>query len=247
MRVATISGKVESLVVSKSRKNLLFTSSEKDSLGIGAVAAASIGESLSSTSLAGSGAGAEIEMEFFTCTVGDEAISGIFYNVEFKNGQIIDFVIDQWSDKNVLAARDPVRRIVWTQPYCTKGHAAQLRSNIVGSFMTSIAAAILLFVADYFSGSAERLSRLESAISQAFVSFILTLVLCFFVCKRVFRNSFNATLVFEALGFLEPAQVNLPKGNRNAERKYALETGAEEVQDMPWRFRYDKSAMKISG
>jgi hypothetical protein len=245
MKIVIFSGEIENLTVCKKSRNLLFKSEEKDILGIGSIAAASIGESLSSTSMINSSVGAEIEMEFFSCTVRGEVIKGSFYKVEFKNGQVIDFVINQWSDKEVLAARDPLRRIIWAQPYCTKGHHAQLKSNIEGSLLISAFAAMALFAADYFSGSSERLSRLESAISQGVVSFILTLIVCFFVCRRIFKDSLNATLIFEVLGFSGAAYVNLPKGNRKAEKNYAAETGDDELEDVPWRFRYDKSAIKL--
>ena len=246
MKVAMISGEIANLTVSKGNGDLVFTPAERRSLGIGAVAAASFGESLSSTSLAGAGAGAEIAMEFFSCTIGNDTVQGNFYKVGFENGQFIDFIVNQWSDKNVLAARDPVRRIVWTAPYRTKGHIAQRKSNILGSILISVAAAIFLFVADYFTGDPERSLRLDSAISQAYISFALMLVLCFFVCKKIFRDSFHSTLIFEALGFIEPAKVDLPKSNQRAEKHYAAETGDQEVEEIPWRFRYDESAVKIN-
>lgn len=245
MRFTLISGTIKNLKISGCYENTLFTPQQSDLVGLGAIGAAAIGEGLSSTMLASASTNAELEMEYFTCTIKDEEISGRFYKVDFENGQTIHFAVDQdYGRKEVHAALDPMRRIVWTLPYRTKGHIAQRNSNIKGSITTSIAAAIFGFLLGFYSGDDERTLCLTSAKMMAFSGFLMTLIVSYRVCRKVYRRSLDATFAFEALGFADPANINLPKGHRSAEKRYAVETGEAEEHDKPWRFRFDEQHLK---
>jgi hypothetical protein len=243
MAIVLLSGLVSDLVVSKGSRNVLFTRDDKNLLGLGAVGAALIGEGLSSTTFAGASEDATVVMEFFSCTIDKQVVRGDFYKVGFREGQYIDFAIDSYGEKVALAAHDPLRRIVWTLPYRAKGHIAQKYSNIFWSLIISIFTALLLFCADYFSGEENNLLRMKFAVQQAWVAFFMTLILGYLVCKKFYRNLSQATEIFNAFGFLEPAKVNLAKNERKAEKEYSLATGEPVVEYTPWRFRYDQSLL----
>lgn len=241
MDIIKVSGLVSDLQVTRGNENLSFSENEKVAVGMSAVATAIFQESLSSTSFANISANADMEMDFFTCTVGSEKIKGSFYKVGFENGQYIEFAISQYEDNQVHAACDPLKRLIWTRPHRTKGYLAQKRSNLVGSIVISIIAAISLFLAGYLSGDTGRPLRMQSAVYQGCLSFVLTIILCFFVCRRIYDDPIGATLAFDALGFLDPSKVNLPRIHRQAKKFYKAESGSEDVEDVPWRFRYTKS------
>lgn len=244
MKFTRISGIVSDLLISKKYENLLFTKQQSNLLGIGAVGAAIFGEGLSSTIMAGASEGAELEMEYFTCMVAGAELSGRFYKVEFKNGQAIDFAVDESCEvRDVHAALDPLRRLVWTLPYRTKGHIAQLKSNIIGCIATSISAGIISFLLGYYDEDDGPL-RWKQAFIMGSIGFIMVLIVSYRACRRVFGNCFEATLAFEALGFNSPANLNLPKGHSTAEKRYAKETGEPEQPSEPWRFRFDQCFLK---
>lgn len=240
-------GQVSELKISRNYENILFTSGQSHSLEIGGVVSEAFGEALGSTVLSSSSAGAELEMDFFSCSVYGEIISGRFYKVEFKDGQHIDFAVKVESgQRDVQAARDPLRRLVWTLPYRTKGHLAQRESNFVGSFATSICFAMVLSVAIIFADHEPGYLPLEVAGYGAFLGFFLMLIVSYRVCRKVFRTSWQATEAFKVLGFADPANLDLPRGHRKAERRYAAETGESEAEDRPWCFRHNASDMENS-
>jgi hypothetical protein len=240
MKLELLSGEISNLIVVKGSIPLL-SPVEKNLAETGAATAAAIGESLSSTFLVGASTETEMGMEFFTCTVSGEELTGCFNKVEFKNDQYIDFVVAKDRVNSVQAARDPYRHLIWTMPHRAKGHAAQKRSNIFGSVVISSATAMFIFMAGYFTEENSRPLRLESAVFQALISFTLTLIICFFVCRRVYGDGNHATKIFMELGFSDPANVNLPQGDRKARRHRMAEVEDAEIMDVPWRFHYDKS------
>ena len=246
MAIVLLSGLVSDLVITKGSRNMLFTQNERNLLGLGAVAAASVGEGLSSTTFAGASEGATVEMEFFSCKVNSEVISGDFYKVGFRDGQYIDFAIDSYGEKIALGAHDPLRRIVWTLPYRAKGHIAQKHSNIYWSLIISLCATVLLFCADYFSGDSNSPFRMKFAVQQAWVAFFMTLILCYLVCRKFYRDLSQATEIFKAFGFLDPAKVNLSKNERKAEKEYASAMSQPVVEYTPWRFRYHERLARAS-
>lgn len=244
MRFYLISGLVCNLHIVKNNENFLFSRSERDFLEIGSVAAAAIGEGLSSTILAGANQGAEIPMEFFTCTVGDEAVSGRFYKVEFKNGEQIDFVINkEYGAMEVHAARDQRLRLVWTLPNRSKGHAAQRKSNIQACLMISIFVSSLSFLMVIYSEGMTNFSSLKMATKVAVTVLVLSLIIGYRVCRKVYGGSVDATHAVEALGFADPANVSLPRDSWKAEKRFAAESGTSPVRFVNCRFRYDQCAL----
>jgi hypothetical protein len=246
--VKIISGTVSSLEVAGCYENLLFNESQANMLGVGAAAAAFIGDGLSAATLASANSDAEIKMEFFTCVVGSTAVEGRFYKVEFDNGQYMDFAVETQSGRfTVCGARDPIRRLVWMLPHKSKGHLAQRRSNLIGILIISMAAAIIFFWLGYFVGHEDRQFRLSRAKVMSVISFLMMLIISFRVCKKVFRHSIDTTRVFEAFGFIDPPNVNLPRGNSKAEKRYAAQTGERAVFFKHCRYRYDECDLVESG
>lgn len=241
MSVTRISGVVKDLKIFEAYENVLFNESQANILGVGAVAAAFIGDSLSATTLASANSDAEIKMEFFTCVVGSTAVEGRFYKVEFDNGQYMDFAVETQSGRfTVCGARDPIRRLVWMLPHKSKGHLAQRRSNLIGILIISMAVAIIFFWLGYLVGHEDRQFRLSRAKAMSLISFVMTLVISFRVCKKVFRHSIDTTHVFEVFGFVDPPNVNLPRRNSKAENRYAAQTGERAVFFKHCRYRYDE-------
>lgn len=241
MAVKIISGTISDLEVAGCYENVLFNESQANMLGVGAAAAAFIGDGLSATTLASANSDAEIKMEFFTCVVNSTAVEGRLYKVEFNNGQYMDFAVETQSGRfTVCGARDPIRRLVWMLPHKSKGHLAQRRSNLIGIIIISMAAAIIFFGLGYLVGQEDAQFRLLRAKAMSLISFVMTLVISSSVCKKVFRHSIDTTHVFEAFGFVDPPNVNLPRGNSKAEKRYAAQTGQPAVFFKHCRYRYDE-------
>lgn len=246
MGFSLISGIVRDLSISRDYENILVTQTEMDLLGVGAIGAAAIGEGLGAKILAGASSDSQVGMEFFTCVVGGQLLHGKSYVVEIHNGELIHFVVDDRSGKNdVVAFQDTVNRIIWTLPYRTKGHIAQRASNTTGIVASSLGIAVVLFIAGFYCGEDSPAIRESSALTVALFGFLFTFIVGFHACRRVYKNSISATETFELLNFADPENVNLPKQNRKAEKKYERESGRIVARSSnPLRFRYDICSMK---
>lgn len=184
--------------------------------------------------------------EYFGCTVGSETVTGWFDKVEFSNGQYIDFVVrDDFRGKFTLAARDPFRRLYWTAAFHTRGHIAQHRTRVtqalkVSAWITAVCLAVSFF-ADQKSGP----SMLSMTAFVAVSWFVVTFIFCWLTSRRPDCEMYEATEVFDILGFADPPNVNLPKNHRRAEKRYATESGERyDWSGSVMRFRYDASALR---
>ena len=182
----------------------------------------------------------------FGCTVGSETVTGWFDKVEFLNGQYIDFVVrEDYRGKFTLAARDPVRRLYWTAAFQTRGHIAARRARVTQALKVSAWVTTACLVVSFFSGWDSEPSMLMMKVYVAVAWFALTFMFCWLTSRRPDCGMYEATKVFEILGFADPSNVNLPKNHRRAEKRYAIESGkACERWGGIMRFRYDPSALR---
>ncbi|AMC34361.1 hypothetical protein [Janthinobacterium sp. B9-8] len=92
-------------------------------------------------------------MQFFTCKLDEKRGAGRFYNVGFKNGEEIEFVVEQEGDVYaVLVARSASQRLIWMLPQHLCGEEAHLRSDIKWTIITTIIGAVLYAIFLHPSG-----------------------------------------------------------------------------------------------
>jgi hypothetical protein len=247
MKFAVVSGEISNLHIFKGHENMLFSATQSQLAGIGAIAAAAAGAGTASSVMARAHRDAEMPMDFFTCTINEKAVTGCFFKVGFQDGQYIDFVVhDQMHTSEVYAARDPKRRLVWTKPYRSKGHLAQKRSNICGGVLFVLSIAILSFGLVIYAEDM-KISSLETAAKVTCTMSLFAIFLSWKMCRKFFGHGQEVTEVLNCLGFLSPAHVNLPKKRWNAEKNYASEIGQKPVRFENNGFRYDASALELNG
>jgi hypothetical protein len=139
-----ISGVVKNLKVSKNYEDFVFTTVDKNIAGTAAIGAAAVDLLFNSTALASISGGAEISIDCFACTVQNELLVGRFHQVQFKNEDEIEFVIERTSSGNVVhAARSPSKRLLWMMPYQLRGYVSQRKSNWKWSLIFSASAALV--------------------------------------------------------------------------------------------------------
>jgi hypothetical protein len=240
MDYVLVSGIVRNLHITKGYEDLAFTARDKNLTGLAAIAAASVGNATSSTILANSSNGAEVDMEFFTCFVNELPVKGRFHRVDFKDDETIDFVV---TVKNGLCevhgARDPAQRFVWTLPYQTRGHIAQKKSDISSSLTISATCALLFSILMFYDKPAALAESWSYVRNVTTITFLLTLFVSFMARRPFYKFSFEATKVFRAFGFIDPARLNLPQRHSRADKDYCKETGEPRSWDKPWRYRYE--------
>ena len=161
--------------------------------------------------------GDSVEMEWLVCKVSGYAVHGMFHKVGFADGDVIDFAVDEDDERRLtaFAARNQATRHIWVEPYKTRGNAAQLRHDLFWSAVISFGCA--------FAAWAFFLSQFEYANAMLLSSWIgclllgILMVINYLVRKRFYPLSFQATTVFQVMGFSDPANVDLPKGLSKAE------------------------------
>lgn len=182
----------------------------------------------------------------FGCTVGSVTVTGWFDEVEFSNGQYIDFVVrGETHGEFTLAARDPVQRLYWTAAFHTGGHIAQRRTRGPQALKVSAWITAVCLVVSFFSLRESGQPMLFMTVLVAVLWFFLTFIFCWLTSQRPDCEMYEATEVFHILGFADPANVNLPKSHRRAEKRYATASGkAYKRWGSIMRFRYDASALR---
>jgi hypothetical protein len=235
-----ISGVVQNLKSARGSQDLVFTQTDKDVAGAAATGAAVMGEAFSAANLASTSmGGAEIGMDFFTCTVNGILLEGGFYRLEFKEGESVDFVVERETGRNIVkAARSPEQRIIWMLPHQERGQIAQKRSNIKWMLILSALAAAVLAVVEFYRFPKLIQGCLHCYILSIFGAFLLVFVVMGYAFWRLYGFSKEATEVIEALGYQNPAEVDLHSQHKQAQKKLHQETGKLPPLVQPWSFRY---------
>jgi hypothetical protein len=248
MDYALISGVVRNLHIAKGYEDLYFTDHDKNLIGMASIAAAAIGNGTSSTIFASSNGGAEVDMEYFTCFVEKIPVTGRFHKVGFKDGETIDFAVTMNDGLGEAhGARNPIQRIIWTLPYRTRGHVAQKRHDISSSISISFISAALFAIFSFYAESGTLAECWQSVLKFSSISFAIVLTVCFLSRRPFYNFSFEATKIFDTLGFSHPSNVDLPKYHSQADKEYYQEIGKPRPwEDVPWRYRYRSVACSSS-
>jgi hypothetical protein len=234
MSLVLVSGPVCNLKITRGTENLLDDQAQRVAGGVADV----VGSLTGSTGIAGSNGGGDIDMDFFTCTIGNKKLHGKFYRVDFNNGDVIDFVAEVWRERyDVQAARDAEKQIIWTLPHQMRGHLAQKRHDIVSSFKISFVMGLLVAGASIFM-DADSAIDWKSVFMIAPITFTICLIVNFLSRWSFYRFSLVATDIFWEFGFDQPEHLDLPKQHGSAEREYYAITGESYSSGQPWKYRY---------
>ncbi|WP_332879582.1 hypothetical protein [Massilia sp. S19_KUP03_FR1] len=256
MGIYVISGTVENLFISNSYKYVLCSSDEVKIIRKIRSTAFTVRETTNYIYVNDADSEQDAPAHF-GCKVSGQSVIGWFHQVEFSNGDYIDFVVRENSHyKYARAARDPLLRLFWSAEFHTRGHLAERKSRSSGALKATAWVSILLFAAAFFAGDESTLPTSDRLTVLLLVTGFWFAVIYLFFWLTSFRSDSNmheATEIFEILGFADPANVNLPKGHRRSDKRYAAESGeAREWFCNPMRFRYDAcdlaaGAARISG
>lgn len=226
-RFVIIKGLVENLRIMKGFEDFVFIQSTKNASGMGAVAAGLLGQSSASITLSSSSSGGEIDMEYFTCTVNEKILKGGFHKVNFKDGELVEFVARIDSEVfSVHAARSDSQRILWMLPYQGRGYKANRVSDIKWT--------LILSLFSVFAAQLIIIMAVDEYMTMPIFYQLLTLGMIFatVVAVNIFaRSRFTdfakeATDVFGALGFENPSEIDLYQIHKEAEKKLRQETNS---------------------
>jgi hypothetical protein len=235
MSYQVVSGTVSDLQVGSGEYDLSLGSRGETLVGGAAVLASALGAGVNPVA----DASAEVSMEYFVCKVGDQTVRGMFYKVGFAIGDVIDFVVSADEDGHLIAAaaRNPMQRLIWVQPYKTRGNVAQMRHDLLWGSLWSVGPPLAFVVYGFndFGGSQGG----AFILSTVFLSGTAISALINFLARRqFFALSYEATKIFKTLGFSDPENTDLPKVGPKAEKQRAQISGEKQLVDVPWRYRY---------
>jgi hypothetical protein len=233
-------GRIESLAVAASEEEFLQTGSVK---AVGAVAA----NALALAGMAGAASGALMAttgsadaVQIFTCSLGGERISGRFSIVDFSNGDEVDVAGVRQKDGSLLAyaIRRPGDKKIWMYPHCSRGSKAHWKH--AWKMVVVITTAFFISFGGFFSLGldAEEIAQRNAVFWFAFwVVFINSIVIGLYFPLRTalrFRPSVAmAEKIFAALGYADPANVDMEKQNS---RYWRENDGQYEANR--WVYRY---------
>ncbi len=241
MSLSTIVGSVTDLkITGTTYEDVIFTPNTRNAAGAAATGAVLLGELASAAILSSTAtSGAEIAMTGFSCTANDVPVVGAFYNVGFSENEVIEFVGEMDKGKFLaVAARSESQKIIWTIPYHDCGHIALSRKGMRFCLIFS------LFFAFAISAAWAAITGLSPKVPLAVnaglpaIAFTMSMIITLWVRSHFTKSSKNATLIFGALGFPRPGEVDLPAIHKLADEKFRQEGNVGPPIFGLWCYRY---------
>jgi hypothetical protein len=129
-------------------------------------------------------------------------------------------------------------------PYHTRGSIAQRSSDIIRSVVISLCGSVGFVILMAWKFDLSEMGG-EVYFNEIIISFVILLILNILVRRHFYEFSYEADKIFEAFGFSDPENVNLPKSHRSADIDYAKKTGSQRSQSVPWQFRYRSAVIEV--
>jgi hypothetical protein len=238
-RLELLGGVVQNLKIANSYEDFVFTKTDKTVAGAAAIGAAAMGQLFSSANLASASGGAEISVQCFTCEVNGMLLAGRFFEVQFKDGDAIEFVVEKTEHGAVVsAARSSSKRILWMLPHQMRGYLAQKKSDRRWSLILSFFAGVLPTGFAYWEFGNNASRSLLGFLPIFFMMFFITLLINIWARSKFTGHAQQATEVIKALGYPNPEQVDLPALGKLAQKKLQAQLGKHPGFPKPWSFRY---------
>ena len=186
--------------------------------GLPAISHAVMGDNLAAASQVATSNRYEDESDFlnsvqyFTCKIGNLEVRGIFCRAFFRNGDLVEVVVEPCEEDGYLAyaLRRPIDHRLWLYPWAMKGSKANSKDALksVGRFILSIYLCNLIFII--------ALTRDLGAFIAAFCIATTIYTLFFFIGyfgykKLLGGGSKEADKIFATLGYPNPKTVDMEK------------------------------------
>ncbi|GJJ02301.1 hypothetical protein RugamoR64_28390 [Duganella rhizosphaerae] len=184
-------------------------------------------------------ANGDLAMDFFSCTVDGEVLRGGFHQVEFRNGDFLEFAIGfETGYPAVYAARSPSLLILWMPPHRVRGHAIQKICDIKWSFFYPTLAVILVGISEFFIDRDFGKNGFAADFRFYVMCFTITLIITVWIRLRFREFAVETTEVMRAFGYEHPEQVDLWVRHKTAQKALAASTNALPPLLKPWSYRY---------
>jgi len=222
-----VSGLVQNLRVEKGYQDLIVNRRD--------------GQAASAAILSTASAGNEIGMDFFSCTIDGEELRGAFHQVEFHDGDYIEFVVEpEGKFSTVHAARNPATRILWMQPHQVRGHVAQKKCDIRWSVLYPLLAVVLVGISEFFIDKDYGTHGFSAELFFYSLVFGVTFVITVMIRLRFKGFARQATEVMRAFGYEHPEKVDLWQLHKKAQKALAASTNTLPPLVKPWSYRYER-------
>ncbi|MQA22815.1 hypothetical protein [Rugamonas rivuli] len=166
-------------------------------------------------------------------------LRGGFHQVEFRNGDFIEFAVGfDTGYAAAHAARSPRLRILWMPPHRVRGHAIQKICDIRWSFFFPTLAIVLIGISEFLMGRNFGEDGLAADAWFYSMCFVLTLIITVWIRSRFRAFAVETTEVMRVLGYDHPEQVDLWVRHKAAQKAMAASTNTLPPLLEPWSYRY---------
>ncbi len=243
-----LSGVVSELVINSGEEEFIRDAGEQ-AVGVG------IAGGLTAAGLAGAAAGAGLaaasagdSIEFFSCKIDDQVVTGRFSKVTFKNGDQLDVVFDgARRGKVALAVRRRGDHSLWMVPHCSRGTIAHRTFALRLAVWLGVGLPTFFFSMFLVLGVWPNKEEMQGSLVQAMAALCcaLGLVGAAYYSIGFYRRWYPIALqdegLFAALGYADPATVDLER----AHKLYCKSQGITwpYKSDGPWIYHYTNCSM----
>ncbi len=241
MSLSTILGSVCDLKISRATyEDVVFTPGASSGSGAAANGAVMLGELANAAILSSTTAsGEDITRTGFTCTVNGVHVVGAFVEIGFCEGEVIEFVGEMDRGKFLaVAARSALRQLIWISPHHDCGHTAFARKSMRWCLVFSLFFAFAVSAMwAAITGLSPRVP-IEVTASLPAMGFTMSMMITLWLRAQITQSSKNATLIFRALGFTLPGEVDLHANHELADLRFRQAGDPNTPSFGLWCYRY---------
>ena len=243
-----LSGQVKNLKIQSVTKSVFASNSPQKLAEAGALGAAALGSVYASSVMASSSLRMTQELEAFSCEINGVKLVGCFKEVTFMNHNTIECVVEYVNEDKteaiVHAARDTKKKVIWVAPYQAEGEAASRK--IANGFILffSCGVVIFLFVIMFWLVFTKEDPNIEFLFWGGGITLVFTAIMALmmkFFARTDLKDAKQATKVFAAFGYQNPAAVDLSDNDFQIELALEEQTGKQAPEMPQWIFRYRDS------
>ncbi|MFH0128844.1 putative type VI secretion system effector [Variovorax sp. VaC1] len=216
-----LTGVITNYKVTRSTASFIFTDSDRNAMGVVAIAAAAVGLSGPAIATASTAANTEEEADYVEFDLDGQVVRGWVWRSPFKEGEKVEAVVEWRGDHYETAGiARPSDRVIALYPHCSRGRTKHIRNAVKWWLIGTTLMVALLLLARIATLPIELAFRglLEEGAFVILGFYLFFGLMAFRLALRWMPFVRLTEKVFRTLGKSSPSNVDLVKSTK-AQRK----------------------------
>lgn len=221
-KLVKLTGTIQNYKATRTEASFVFTQSDRNSMGVVAIAAGIAGLSGPAIATAAHAASTEEEADYLEFELDGELVKGWVWRSPFKEGDVVG-VAAEWRDGHyeVAGISRPLDRTIALYPHCSRGRSKHVKNAVKWWFLGATFMNLLIFLFAVLTTSAGRSvlhGFLEVGVYMMLGVYVFFGLMTFSLARKWMPFVHLSEKVFTTLGWSNPGNIDLAKSSK-AQRK----------------------------